>query len=94
MSFEKAPVSLFEPAEARDKRLAGEMHAQAMADTLAMPAAFAPFTATKTNVCILLRDAWQILEDGPDDSDKARAEAKLGEAMALARIVCKETAIP
>ena len=93
MSFEKAPVSPFETAEARDKRQAGEMQAQAMADELAKPAAFAPFTATKNNVCILLRDAWRILEDGPDNSDKARAEAKLGEAMALARIVCKELAL-
>lgn len=52
------------------------------------------FAESKNNVCILLRDACRILEDGPDDSDKARAEAKLGEAMALARIVCKEQQLP
>lgn len=51
------------------------------------------FDASKNNVCILLRDAWRILDDGPDDSDKARANDKLGEAMALARIVCKELAL-
>lgn len=50
----------------------------------------ASFDETKNNVCILLRDAWLILEDGPDDSDTHRAQDKIGEAMALARIVCKE----
>lgn len=49
-----------------------------------------PFDETKNNVCKLLRDAWLILEDGPDDSDMERANDKIGEAMALARIVCKE----
>ena len=48
------------------------------------------FDETKNNVCRLLRDAWLILEDGPDDSDTQRAQDKIGEAMALARIVCKE----
>ncbi len=52
------------------------------------------FEATKNNVCILLRDAWRILEDGPDDSDCDMANAKIGEAMALARQVCKEEPLP
>lgn len=51
---------------------------------------FEPFAETKSNVCKLLRDAWLILEDGPDDTDKARANDKIGEAMALARVACKE----
>jgi hypothetical protein len=51
------------------------------------------FDASKTNVCILLRDAWRILDDGPDDSDKERANEKLAEAMGLARIVCKESGL-
>ena len=57
------------------------------------PEQFEPFAETKTNVCKLLRDAWLILEDGPDDSDRARANAKIGEAMAIARVVCKEASL-
>jgi hypothetical protein len=53
----------------------------------------AGFDETKNNVCLLLRDAWLILDDGPDDSDRHRAEAKIGEAMALARVVCRELSL-
>ena len=52
-----------------------------------------PFAQTAQNVCVLLRDAWRIIDDGPDDSDKAMANEKIGEAMALARIVCKESGL-
>lgn len=48
------------------------------------------FDESKINVCRLLRDAWLILEDGPDDSDRAVAERKLGEAMAIARQICRD----
>lgn len=48
------------------------------------------FEATKNNICILLRDAFEIMTDGPDDSDRHRADDKLGEAIALARIVCRD----
>jgi hypothetical protein len=51
---------------------------------------FEAFQDTKENICKLLRDAWLILEDGPDDSDTSRANEKIGEAMGLARVVCKE----
>lgn len=57
------------------------------------PDQFEPFAETKTNVCKLLRDAWLILEDGPDDSDMARANDKIVEAMVLARVVCKEASL-
>lgn len=49
-----------------------------------------PFAETKNNICRLLRDAWSILDDGPDDSDRDLASQKIGEAMALARQVCKD----
>ena len=41
-------------------------------------------------VCVLMRNAWRILEDGPDASDKHRAEDMLNEALTLARKVCKD----
>jgi len=42
------------------------------------------------NVCKLLRDSSAIMTDLPDDSDKAMAEAKLAEAIRIARQICKD----
>ncbi len=41
-------------------------------------------------VCILMRNAWRIIEDGPDDSDTHRAHDILNEALTLARKVCRD----
>lgn len=51
-----------------------------------------PYYESAMNVCKLLRDAWLILEDGPDDSDSHRAEEKIGEAMTIARQILKDLA--
>lgn len=50
----------------------------------------APYYESALNVCRLLRDAWLILDDGPDDSDVAKAEDKVGEAMAISRQILKD----
>lgn len=48
------------------------------------------FEETKNNICQLLRDAWKLLDGEPSDGQIASAESKLGEAMVLARLVCKD----
>ena len=89
MEYKPEPSGVFDTAAQREQRqkrgaAMNELHRAITGDS---------FSESKNNVCILLRDAWRILDDGPDDSDRARANDKLGEAMALARIVCKETGL-
>lgn len=51
---------------------------------------FLPYGNSMLNVCKLLRQSAQIMEDLPDDSDKAMAEGKLAEAIKIARQILKD----
>lgn len=89
MEYKPEPSGVFDTAAQREQRQKRDAAMKELCGAISGES----FSESKNNVCILLRDAWRILDDGPDDSDKDRANAKLGEAMALARIVCKETGL-
>lgn len=84
--------ALFETPAQKAEREAYELRRKEFFSSLPRASEF-PYQESMLNVCKLLRDSWAIMDDLPDDSDKATAEDKLAEAIKIARQVCKDLAL-